>query len=68
MYFTIQIFKVTLASQMNLFLTQTIKWASPKELRVHTGTFCINFKDFSRTSKRLSYGFQGLQTDENTDF
>ena len=28
---------------------------------------CVKFKDFSRTSKRLSYGFQGLKTNENTD-
>ena len=28
---------------------------------------CVKFKDFSRTSKRLSYCFQGLKTYENTD-
>ena len=28
---------------------------------------CVKFKDFSRTSKILSYCFQGLKTYENTD-
>ena len=28
---------------------------------------CVKFKDFSRTSKRLPYCFQGLKTYENTD-
>ena len=28
---------------------------------------CVKFKDFSSTSKRLSYCFQGLKTNENTD-
>ena len=27
----------------------------------------VIFKDFSRTSKRLSYYFQGLKTNKNTD-
>ena len=29
---------------------------------------CVKLKDFSRTSKILSYCFQGLETYENTDF
>ena len=28
---------------------------------------CVKFKDFSRTSKRLSYCFQGMKLRRNTD-
>ena len=36
----------------------------------HQGSYrqvCVKFKDFSRTSNRLSYCFQGLKTYKNTD-
>ena len=43
--------------QTGLFLTQ----GSYRQV-------CVKFKDFSRTSKRLSYCFQGLKTYEKTGF
>ena len=49
MYFML----VSVAEQAGLSLT----WA-----KVHTDKVCVKFKDFSRTSKKLSYSFQGLKT------
>ena len=41
---------------------------APVEVTMHVqGSYrqaCVKFKDFSRTSKRLSYRFQGLLTYE----
>ena len=49
-----------------LFLVERLQWCNRQLNQGSIRQVCVKFKDFSRTSKRLSYYFQGLNFFENT--
>ena len=63
--------KLDLGSEINQSSNSISHLSAHKRSQVKQGSYrqdCVKFKDFSRTSQRLSFCFQGLKTyEKNTD-